>query len=369
VTSSRGGKKYKENALSTPAPPPRIAESAALEVATKLPGDRIVTTSVGRGQVARGLWRQRCDASISLWYLDQYQQRLTIADHLSEQTTLGNSDDRLTILCSSDLPEQEFDLAIVPCTVRGEAELQRDLLQQAHARLTIGGRLVSSVDNATDRWLHDQMKEFGSKVSVTRRDDAVVYVTIKDQPLRKSRSFLCEFTFRDREQTITAISRPGVFSHRHLDPGAKAILDAAEVSGGNRIIDIGCGAGTVALALAKRGQDIQSFAIDSNARAVQCTGLGAAKNGIDAIQTSLNCECECDAPASYDVALCNPPYFANFRIAKLFIEAARAALRPGGRIYLVTKHPAWYQDNMYPGWRDTTITQGKQYAIVTAIRG
>jgi 16S rRNA G1207 methylase RsmC len=39
----------------------------------------------------------------------------------------------------------------------------------------------------------------------------------------------------------------------------------------------------------------------------------------------------------FDVALANPPYYANNSIAQLFIERSRALLKPQGRFYLVTK--------------------------------
>lgn len=364
-----GAKKVEDLALSTQSPPPRISELAALTVAQTLPGQRIICTSIGRGQAARGLWRTRDTAQITLCYLDLFQQKLASANHASEQTTAGVHDTRLAIVCQSDLPDEIFDLAVIPCTVRGEAELQRDWLQQAFSRLSIGGRLVSSVDNEKDRWLHEQMQQLATKVTVVRTENAVTYVAVKDKPLKRLRSFDCEFSFRDRDHTVLAFSRPGVFAHRRLDPGAKALLDAVEVSEGQRVFDVGCGAGTVSLALAKRTSGLHVLAIDSNARAIQCTRVGAEKNGIDTLVASLTCEGDCDERSSYDVAVCNPPYYANFRIAELFIEAARGALKPGGRIYVVTKQPAWYLENMYPGWRETKITPGKQYSIVQSIRG
>ncbi len=40
---------------------------------------------------------------------------------------------------------------------------------------------------------------------------------------------------------------------------------------------------------------------------------------------------------SFDVALANPPYFANSSIARMFVERSRDLLRPDGRFYMVTK--------------------------------
>jgi 16S rRNA G1207 methylase RsmC len=368
-TLHEGAKKSEESALLDETMPPRIAEAALLEVARTLPGSQIISTSIGRGQAARGLWQDRSEATVTLCYLDLFQERLAREDHAADMQKLGRSDERLQIQCVTDLPTEEFDLAMIPCTVRSEAELQREFLQQAYVRLCTGGRLVASVDNPKDRWLHGQMQSFGTKVSVSRRRDAVVYVVMKDKPLKKLRSFDCDFSFRDHERTILAHSRPGVFSHRHLDSGAKALLDAVTVTDGERIVDVGCGAGTVALALAKRATGLHVLAIDSNARAIECTKIGAEKNGLETLRAIHTCEGSCDQPATYDVAVCNPPYYANFRIAKLFVDAARAALRPGGRVYIVTKKSEWYQANMYPGWRDTVITEEKQYAIVQSMRG
>ena len=48
----------------------------------------------------------------------------------------------------------------------------------------------------------------------------------------------------------------------------------------------------------------------------------------------------------FDVAVANPPYFANFQIAELFLDAAARHLRPGGQMWIVGKHPEWYQANV-----------------------
>jgi 16S rRNA (guanine1207-N2)-methyltransferase len=41
----------------------------------------------------------------------------------------------------------------------------------------------------------------------------------------------------------------------------------------------------------------------------------------------------------FDVALANPPYYANSALARLFVGRARALLKPAGRLFLVTRQP------------------------------
>ena len=46
------------------------------------------------------------------------------------------------------------------------------------------------------------------------------------------------------------------------------------------MLDIGCGAGVVALAAAVCGEGVAVHAVDSSARAVECTRRGAELNGL-----------------------------------------------------------------------------------------
>lgn len=354
-------------------PAPRAAESAALQIARQHPADQILCTTLGRGQAAVALASERPQSAVTCWFLDQYQQRLAVsqAPHLP----------RLQMLCGADFPDQPFDLALIPLSFRGEAELARDLIQDAFARLRVGGQLVTAVDNPRDQWLHTQLRSMFPKVTVVAGDVAVGYVVPKRGPQRRPRPLRCEFTYRDGPRLLKAASRPGVFAHRRLDPGARQLIEAVprelgELVDGDaplRILDIGCGSGVVGVALAARrqdqGQPVHVLSLDSNARAVQCTAQTAALNGVGSLTAVLQSEGQCDAPGSYDLAVANPPYYADFRIAALFIQAAARGLRPGGMLYLVTKHPDWYQENLFPGWRDTTIDPCGTYFIVTARRG
>ena len=139
---------------------------------------------------------------------------------------------------------------------------------------------MASTDNPRDRWLHAEMRKLFA--TVTRRESSLgtVYLARCDRPLKRVRNFRCEFAFRDRGRLIHAVSRPGVFSHREVDPGARQLMAAMEIAAGDRVLDMGCGSGTVSLAAAFRAEGVNVLAVDSHARAVECTALGAARNGL-----------------------------------------------------------------------------------------
>lgn len=353
----------------------RVAERWALHIAQTFRGDRILCSSLGRGQAAAALAKDRPTADVTLWYLDQYWQHLA-ATEIGQQRGLA-------IVCAADFPPGPFDLAVLPFSFRGEAELTRDLIQDAFDRLAIEGHLVVSTDNPRDRWLHDQLRDMFPKVTVIAGDEAVGYVIKKRTEQKRPRPLKCEFAFRDGQRLLRAVSRPGVFSHRRLDPGARQLIDAIpwpikSPSGQTlRVVDIGCGCGAVGVAIAARYQandqtaavPIKVLSIDSNARAVACTAESAEWNQITTLTAKLNCFGDVDQPASYDLAVANPPYYADFRIAKLFVDTASKALLHGGSLYLVTKNADWYQENLFPGWRELKIQSSGQYFIVIARRG
>jgi 16S rRNA (guanine1207-N2)-methyltransferase len=272
----------------------------------------------------------------------------------------------LRLVCQPDLPDDRVELAVLPFSRRGEAELTRELLQQACLRLELGGVLVASVDNPQDRWLHEQLQELFEKVTVQRHDDATAYIARKTAEPRKVRDFHCQFAFRDRGRLIKAVTRPGVFSHRRLDAGARQLLNAAEVAPGMRILDIGCGAGTVALGLAARDPTAAVQAVDSNARAIQCTLAGAKLNALTNVTAELNATGSYSRDGAFDLAVANPPYYADHRIAELFLSAACRSLKPGGRVLIVAKRPDWYELAMPANWDNVEHWASKNYHIITA---
>ena len=313
----------------------------------------MLCTSQGVAQLAAAAARRFPSAAVYCHYLDLYH-----AEKARRQA--GNDLANLTLGCSSDFPPQSVDLAALPLSAQGEAELTRELLQEAHQRLKTGGVLMASTDNPHDRWLHEEMRILFA--TVTRRESSrgTVYLARRERPLKRVRNFRCEFVFRDRDRLIRAVSRPGVFSHREVDPGARQLMAAMEIAAGDRVLDMGCGSGTVSLAAAFRAEGVWVVAVDSHARAVECTALGARRNGLGNVTVEHGARGPHSGRGTFDVVVANPPYYAGFRIAQFFLEVGRAALRPGGRIFVVSKQPEWYAEYMPQWFQGVVIEPSKE---------
>jgi len=336
-------------------------EQLLIELLDRVAGGRVLTLSVGRGQLAGAAAERFPEAQVSCWFLDLYRAELAAAELPTLYPNLPN----LQLVCDADLPEGPFEAALLPLSAHGEAELTRELMQQAHERLEVGGLLAASTDNVRDTWLHAEMRKLFARVERCEGAGAVAYLAHKTGPLKKVKDFGCEVVFRDESRLLRAYTRPGVFAHRRVDPGARRLLEAMDVRSGDRVLDLGCGSGVVALAAAARS-DVEVRAVDTNARAIQCTEIGAAWNELENVVAELTMSDQFDGEQRYQLVLANPPYYSHFRIAQSFLEAADRSLAPGGRLIVVTKSPEWYLEEA-PQWFDDVHAEPvKGYAIVTA---
>ena len=333
------------------------AERLALNACAQVSGDHVLSCSVGRGQCAQDIATRSPASQVVCHFFDLFAM-----EESQEFLTAGSSN--LSVVCTPDLPEGPIDLFVLPLARGGESELARDLLQQGYDRLQLGGTLIATVDHPKDSWLHHEIEKFARNLRRVPKRQGVVYRVTKQKPLKKLRNFRCEFAFRDGERLIKAVSRPGVFSHRRLDLGARALIESMTINAGERVLDIGCGTGTVGLAAALRANNVSVHAVDSHARAIQCTQQGALLNELTDLTTQLTAEGTLEAPNSFDVALGNPPYYSHFQIAEIFLQTALRGLRPGGRILMVTKHPEWLQARMEQLFACVVLQERRGYWIV-----
>jgi 16S rRNA (guanine1207-N2)-methyltransferase len=110
------------------------------------------------------------------------------------------------------------------------------------------------------------------------------------------------------------------FSPRSIDKGTLVLLSAVSLRQGQKILDLGCGYGVVGIAAAKiaGAQNVTMSDIDENV-------LGLAKenavsNGVSGVKVIKSDGFINLDETGFDLILSNPPYHADFRVPKMFIE-------------------------------------------------
>ncbi|HTN74333.1 MAG TPA: methyltransferase [Pirellulaceae bacterium] len=345
-------------------PAVRPAEQLLIDLIPELPTGKLLANSLGRAQFARAYSEAQPTALVTCWFLELF--------HCEEsQAALGEVPPaNLQVICATDFPEEEFDIVALALQKAGDGELTRELLQQAHERLKIGGQFVAAIDHPHDSWLHDQLHKLYEKVTRRPLKTGVVYLATKKTPLKKLKNYRCEMTQSDSGRVLQVLSRPGVFSHREIDVGAKALIEIMQVEPGNRVLDLGCGSGVVGLVAAARAPGVTVHAIDSNPRAIECMQWGAAQNELTNITATLDCDGRSLTADQFDLVLANPPYYSNFRLAELFVVIASQTLVLDGYLLVVTKQPQWYIDNLPAhGFREIDVHPVKGYRVITCMKG
>lgn len=84
-----------------------------------------------------------------------------------------------------------------------------------------------------------------------------------------------------RDIAFTLATDRGVFSRGHVDTGTMLLLQEAPApAAGGHLLDLGCGAGPITVALALRSPDATVWGVDVNERARALTALNAERNGL-----------------------------------------------------------------------------------------
>jgi 16S rRNA (guanine1207-N2)-methyltransferase len=146
----------------------------------------------------------------------------------------------------------------------------------------------------------------------------------------------------DRELEIW--SYPGVFSQKRLDLGTRLLLgNLPAVPPGATVVDLGCGAGVLGLAIALRSPDARLILVDDSFLAVRSAQETFARNGLKA-EFYADDGLSGFEPGSVDVIVSNPPIHDGgaYEVEESvrLIRQARAALRKPGSIRLVSVHGA-----------------------------
>jgi len=133
-------------------------------------------------------------------------------------------------------------------------------------------------------------------------------------------------------------SDAGVFSHGHLDPGTKILLsDAPDPPSSGTFLDLGCGAGPIALSLARRSPEATVWAVDVNQRALELTRANAQRLGLRNVQVAEPDDVPTDVV--FDLIWSNPPIKVGKDVLHHMLERWLNRLAPNGHaVLVVNKH-------------------------------
>lgn len=164
----------------------------------------------------------------------------------------------------------------------------------------------------------------------------------------------------------------GVFSHRRLDAGTEILLrEAPAPSASGHLLDLGCGAGAIALTLARRAPAATVWAVDVNERARHLCASNARDNGFDNVSVAAPEEVPPDL--RFGTIWSNPPIRIGKPALHDLLRTWLTRLTPEGEALLVV-HKHLGSDSLQrwlvaEGWPTARLTSVKGYRVLHVTSG
>lgn len=177
---------------------------------------------------------------------------------------------------------------------------------------------------------------------------------------------------------LTFTSFPGCFCHRRQDEGGLALAEVVskDLSSSiqhsslnpRRLLDMGCGCGLVGMLIARAVKGVSLVGVDSHSRAIEAANLNAQALGVETEMILSDNGTPARMDGTFDVFVGNPPYYSDYRIAEVFLDTAKRALKPGGVCYTVCKNAAGLEPVQRQYFPDVEIIKRRGYAVLKSVK-
>lgn len=171
------------------------------------------------------------------------------------------------------------------------------------------------------------------------------------------------------------VTVPGIFSQDHADEGSKLLAEHLPAQLNGHAADFGAGWGYLSVKLAERAPDIGSIDL-FEASFPACVAAKANMNTlVRDVESRVQWHDLLSEPVErrYDVVVMNPPFHqgraAEPSIGDGFIRAASAALKPGGKLYLVANRSLPYEGTLEAAFaRHGEVVRDERFKVLWAVR-
>ncbi|WP_040695264.1 class I SAM-dependent methyltransferase [Nocardia vinacea] len=270
------------------------------------------------------------------------------------------------------LADAKVVLLRLPRMLAGLTEVADAVARYADPEVTVvaGGR-----DKYLTKSMNDVLAESFAQVRASRgRQKSRTLLVSEPKPVAAP-----PFPVRERidDIDIDVVAHGAAFSGAKLDIGTRFLLqhfkwmkpDARDV------IDLGCGTGILAVALAKARPGIRVVGTDQSAAAVASARATAVVNEVaDRVTVVRDDAMSSAADNSADLVLCNPPFHVGAAVhtgsaIKMFAETGRV-LRPGGELWTVYNSHLNYRGVVQRMVGQTeVIGRNRKFTVTRSVRG
>jgi 16S rRNA (guanine1207-N2)-methyltransferase len=265
---------------------------------------------------------------------------------------------------------------------KGRSASMKDVVN-AWNLLPLGGRLLICGDN--DLGIATFIKRLGEELGaegevVSNRAHGRIAAFVRtdrpapNEPVDQEVPLLPD-ELREPGANAHLLVAPGVFAGGGLDEGTASLLGCLSLlPPPSRVVDLGCGAGHLAIAAMVRWPRSTAVMADHDYRAVCCARINLERLGLADRAEVVWWDADEPAPANAcDLALLNPPFHDGTAVdlspAKAMFRAIDEALGPDGRALVVANRTLPYEKDLEALGRAKIARQDTRFKVIEVSRG
>ncbi|MGX7677320.1 class I SAM-dependent methyltransferase [Jatrophihabitans sp. DSM 45814] len=301
-------------------------------------------------------------------------------DLLSSERALANNARRTGLaghyenfaLDSELLTGAEVVLVQAPTSLDGLREIAEAVARYANpaVQMYVGGR-VKHMTITMNEILGQSFESVQPRLA--RQKSRVLLAGSVRQPVPAPTFPVQEF-HQDLDLWVCAYG--SVFAGTKIDIGTRYLLSflGQFAKRAETAIDLGCGTGILAAALAKSRPMVSLLATDQSASAVASSVATMAKNGLQTrVEVTRDDAMSAVRDGSVDLVLCNPPFHLGTSIdtgsALDLFDAAGRVLRPGGELWTVFNSHLKYLGALGRSVGPTTVVgRNPKFTVAKSVR-
>ena len=144
------------------------------------------------------------------------------------------------------------------------------------------------------------------------------------------------------------------------------MLSRLQVTGEDKVLDLGCGYGVVGISVAKTIGEDRVVMSDISEEALRLAKANLERNGLNKVRIVRSNGLQEIPDRDFTLILSNPPYHTDFSVAKGFIEDGYKSLVTGGKLMMVTKRLTWYKNKLSAVFGGVKVWEQDGYYVFTA---
>jgi len=347
----------------------RLILDVAADALAAAGGDRVAVVDDGYGALTLG-----AIAAHDLRGVRVHQDMLTGELALANNARAVGFADRYTA-CALDrelLTGVRVVLLRLPRALSGLTEIADAIARYADPGVQV---FAGARDKYLTPAMNDVLAESFSSVQASRGRQKSRILTARDPQFAGEPPF--PIHKRLDELDLEVVAHGAAFSGPRLDIGTRFLIEHLRrmKPDAREAIDLGCGTGILAAALAKARPHVTVVGTDQSAAAVASARATAAANGVaDRVRVVRDDAMSALGDNSADLVLCNPPFHLGAAVhtgsaIKMFTETGRV-LRPGGELWTVYNSHLNYRGvvDRFVG-RTDVVGRNRKFTVTRSVRG